>query len=359
MAKLIKSGDSSNKDYSFVKGLLVGKSGSGKTTCCSKAPMPFFVEPSTQAYNTIRATNELANVWLVDSNDDFEDLIYSLSNYESIRINELPAIKFTLRQDPARGKEVYGEITCQTVILDDLEVFQSIMIEHISKGGQMQLQNWMTLQDKMMKLLRTVKDLPCNVIAVAKPEPSTDGDSIVYDLSLAGKKFCSSLPGLFNVMGYSYKKDLGAEGGIEYVVGFSLPEKYPTKGHPSLEAVEVPDPSLWWAKIREHDGGTVIPKRLDRDLLPSDADKEIRTVGAKKKREETLDSKVSKLQDKILGIKELDALKTASDYVTKFCSENSISDTYTKLLKTSLENVEAKLKEAKTDGKLGKKEKSI
>lgn len=249
------------QDEAFIKVLLAGASGAGKTTCASKAPMPLIIEPSPQAITSIRAANPNAQVLLIDSVNDLRTALSALKNAERVEINDLPALKVTIEGQ---------QFVAQTVVLDDLDEIQEFLKRELQgDAATLTQQQWGIILDKNMAILRAFRSLPINFIACAKVISVQNEESQIYKLALYGQKFEPLLPGLFNMMGYQYRKPSTESDPREHVVGFRLPEKYPTKAHPALLSIEEPDPSVWWKKVREWCGSLSSPAPA-KESLPSD-----------------------------------------------------------------------------------------
>lgn len=275
MARLIEAAKAAHE--TFVKCLITGASGSGKTTCVAKAPMPLILEPASQAITSIRAANPQAQILLVESIKDFRDALYSLRTGNPIDIEGLPGLEVTLTEDPAclppgKAPEVHGTIKIQSIVLDDLEEIQEMLkAEAQGNAPTMTQQGWGVMLEKNMAMLRAFRAVRCNVFVCAKVLRTQDNDRQVWELALYGSKFKPLLPGLFNAVAFMYRKAPSENDEREFVAGFKLPEQYMTKCHPALEAVEDPDPSHWWRKIREwQDQLSSVAMPTDKTILPSD-----------------------------------------------------------------------------------------
>lgn len=284
MARLIQAGNA--RSEAFVKALVTGQSGSGKTTAVAKAPRPLVLEPAPQAIPSIRAANPDAMVFILESMQDVRDALYSLRQAKPIEIDGEPGLLVKMTQDPSNLKkgeqaQVYGEFEIQSVVLDDLEEVQEMAKREI-QGHQDTLtqQQWGILLDQNMAMLRNLRSVRANVFVCAKVLRTQDKDGQVWELALYGSKFKPLLPGLFNCMCFMYRKNKTEGDPREYVAGFKLPEEFLTKSHPALAAVEDPDPSVWVGKVRDHTStldGVEIP--TDPNLLPKSHKPPVKMTG--------------------------------------------------------------------------------
>lgn len=275
MARFMKASEAENEAY--VKALITGQSGSGKSTCGAQAPRPLVIEPAAQAVTSIRAANPDAFVFLVESMQDVRDVLYSLRQGKATTIDGEPALEVILTQDPSgiqkgQSPQQYGTIQIQSVVVDDLEEIQELARREIQgENPTMTQQQWGILLDKNMAMLRAFRSVRCNVFVCAKVLRAQDNESQVWELALFGSKFKPLLPGLFNAVCFMYRKTPTDTDPREFVAGFKLPEQYLTKCHPALDAVEDPNPTVWWEKIRTWQNQlSEVQVPTDPSVLPSD-----------------------------------------------------------------------------------------
>lgn len=342
MAKFFTA--SEGQDHINVKALVSGLSGSGKTTCLSKAQKVLVLEPSPQAQASIVASNPDAKVFIVESIEDLYDALYSLRNAEETTYEGLPALKVTLQQDPSRtkGRAVVYErdLIVQSIVLDDLEEIQDMFKADIvgESVDQVTVQQWGFIIDRTFRVVRAFRNIPCNFFVVCKVSPKADGDSLVYSLALSGQKLDQKIMGLVNCAAYMFRKE--TDEGVQYFAGFQLPDKYPSKGHPSLQAIEVPDASIWWGKMRDHIGGLRTPAPAPHEMLPDDAPKKMQRRGRRgdevqEERPKTLDERTSDCLNLIRSVKgEKDWTKAAE--VVRQLENDGLSGSTLMLLKTNL-----------------------
>lgn len=307
MAQLVRPSDPESRDHVFVKGLIVGFSGAGKTTTMAKAPAPLIIEPSPQAMASIQAANADAHVLLVENVQDLRNLISALRKAKPSTIGDLPALDVTIEGTT---------ITIQSIIVDDLEEIMDFFKSDVQSPGSdtMTQQQWGFVLDRSMSFLRALRNIPANFFVAVKALRVDDNSSQVLELALIGKKFKPALPGLFNCMAYLYRREPTEDDQRRYVAGFQLPDKYPTKGHPALGAVEDPDPRIWWAKIRDWQNKLISPEAPSRKQLPSDAPDDMASNKRKPKKSKPQgELKEEQVIDEALATKYLDTIQSVSD----------------------------------------------
>jgi len=247
MSRLFKAGSDQGKKKTFLKILHNGASGSGKTTTASKASRPVVIEPSPQAASSIRAANPEALVFLVRKESDINEIVRAL-------VHSSESEDGLGRVGKIDGEEFFFE----SIVLDDLEEVQDIIKKEIlskSSANKMTFQEWGDLGERLMNILRDLRNVECNFHCITKIVNAQDDEKIVHELALDGKKVKASIPGLFNLSGHHYRRNSDDGSTLEFVVGFRLPEKFISKAHPALKDMEEADPKVWLEKIREWDQG--------------------------------------------------------------------------------------------------------
>ena len=93
----------------------------------------------------------------------------------------------------------------ETVVLDSItEISNTLKLEIEKKEGHtMQLQDWGVLKNELIKIFRSFRDLPMNVILLAQEAYINDEDKIRKIVpSLDGKGATSSIPYFMDIVGY-------------------------------------------------------------------------------------------------------------------------------------------------------------
>lgn len=137
-----------------IKGLVYGRSGSGKTVFGGTAPKPLILS----------AENGLLS------------LATSGLQVDVIEIKTLANLKEALLwlQKPENNSKY------ETLIIDSITEINEIIKEELSTRlkRRMQLQDWGVLADEIKHLLRSMKSLPMHVLYIAQERDVTDGDNI-------------------------------------------------------------------------------------------------------------------------------------------------------------------------------------
>jgi len=156
-----------------------GNGGVGKSTLAASAPNPVFIdaEEGTKAFGARGIDVAVANVKSWGDVQDAWSLIKD-SEYE-------------------------------TVVIDPIGVFLNLLIDQEKKGGNMSIQKWGFVKDKMRKFIWTAKDSGKHVIFVAHEKEQQDDQSVLRRPDLAAN-LAQELVNLSDVVGHMRIDDKGA-----------------------------------------------------------------------------------------------------------------------------------------------------
>jgi hypothetical protein len=142
----------------YIKALICGFPGSGKTILSSTFVNPFY------------ASAEGGLMSIADRNVPYIEIKSS---------SDLLAFKHAVDQDPKTREEILG-FPVDTVVIDTIDEIQGILIrERIEeqKKEAMQLQDWGWLGEQMKAIIRGFRNLPMNVVFTCHLKESQDSDS--------------------------------------------------------------------------------------------------------------------------------------------------------------------------------------
>lgn len=230
---LKKAGD---MDRHF-KVLIHGDTGAGKTRIGCTAPKPVILLTEPNGLMTIQEANPDAIVVQCETLDDARAVI-------------LAAADGTLAK----------ETGCETIVFDSLTELQRMIQDEImsKKEGRpgftprMDIKDWGTLADTMRKMVRQIRNLPFNVVAIALTNHEVDESTGVrYSLpAFQGKKTPNEIAQYFSAVGYAFREQVVVDDKnvIQHKVLFRAPNNFMVKPVGGLDSVEVPDVSTWMSK---------------------------------------------------------------------------------------------------------------
>lgn len=142
----------------YIKALICGDPGAGKTLISSTFPNPLFA--SAEGGLMSLATRNIPYIEVKGSSD-------------------LLAIKHALDQAPSVRKELLG-FPVDTVVIDTIDEVQRILIRERleeNKKESMQLQDWGWLGEQMQAIIRGFRNLDLNVVMTCHLKESQDNES--------------------------------------------------------------------------------------------------------------------------------------------------------------------------------------
>ena len=210
-----------------AKILIYGDSGSGKTYGCSRSNNTIVLLCEKNGMVSVRHSNPNALV---------------------VGCTSISEVRAFMHEAMNGGLKKHG---VETIVIDGLtEIQRMIKDEIIGSGKQMKLQDWGLLADKMRKLLRTIRNLPFNVICTALAEYTFDDDSVRYTgPQFEGKKTAAEVMQYFSAVGVSYKKVNKENDTVEYRVLFSGPATVMCKSAGDLGNTENGEAAEWLKKL--------------------------------------------------------------------------------------------------------------
>lgn len=142
----------------YLKVLLCGSPGSGKTRLSSTFPNPLY------------ASAEGGLMSIADRNIPYLDIKSS---------TDLHGVKAVCDQDPGVRKELLG-VPVDTIVIDTIDEIQRILIKERledTKKESLTLPDWGWLGEQMQALIRGFRNLDMNVVMTCHMKESTDSES--------------------------------------------------------------------------------------------------------------------------------------------------------------------------------------
>ena len=238
-----KVGDMPTDDV-YLKLLLYGDSGTGKTWAASTAPNPCYLLTEPNGLPTIRAANPDAVVVQADEMH---------GGMDTVRAFLKAAKDGTLARDTG----------CKTVVLDSMNELQRMIRDEIMRQkqgtpqeGTFTLQDWGTLTDKMRGLVRAFRDLPFHIVGITHASAESDEatNTRYVQPSFQGKSLPNEVAGYFSLVGFVYRERTTDDDGKTQVFHRVLlqgPPSVLTKGLPGLRPVEEPDLTAWLQRMEQ------------------------------------------------------------------------------------------------------------
>jgi hypothetical protein len=201
----------------YVKALIYGPSGAGKTVFGSTAPRPIFASAESGLLSIAEKAPSYVDI------RSFADLQNLLS---------------FLRKDGHDFK---------TVIIDSISEINEIIKQEIEKktGKALESRDWDDLSKKLRSILRAFRDLPMHVLFISLEKAEKDEDKIVKIVPLLNGKAATEVASYMDIVGYL---EVGKDGTRSVITGEH--SKYLTKDRTGrISTDQSPDFKGWIEKI--------------------------------------------------------------------------------------------------------------
>lgn len=255
-------------ENSYIKALIYGPSGAGKTTFAATAPKPIFAS-SEKGLMSIR---HLAPQFMeINSLQDLKDLYNFLKNEKH---------------------------EFETVVIDSITEINDIIKTEIETRNKrnMQLQDWGILQKEIKDILRKFRDLPMHIIFLAQETTEKDEEKIVKYLPSLNGKSATEIAYYMDTVGYCFIDKLGNR-----KIGTMPNEKYLTKDRTNvIDGGENQNFSEWVEAMKKGIAVTpTTPEKTDEKTTEKVEKKSVKKTT--KNTEQSIDEKVEKAAEKSLS----------------------------------------------------------
>jgi len=226
--------DAGEAQVDWIKLLVYGAPGSGKTNLLSTLPDPLVVLLTEKhGAMTVKRVNPNAKIIFIEDKK-------KIVNGKVQVIKKAADVLYEVLE--RLGTEEHPFVS---VALDSLTDMQQILLSDMKggkPGAQVSLQEWGKLIDKTKHLVVQLRNLNMHVGVICLSDEVQDNNQrLIFRPQLAGKKLPSSLVQYFNLCCFQRKqRDPSAVGGAVYESVFDAGDEYYTKTHPALEPVEPP-----------------------------------------------------------------------------------------------------------------------
>lgn len=245
----------------WLKVLVYGSSGSGKTTWAAVAPRPLILLTERQGLPSIIRANPDAEVEIVNDYDRFCDVLLAVVRGHKVTINAGES------QQSAFEVEIDGRsIVIQSVVLDSL----SDLHERARKShdyGEDGI-DWMGVQEDVRAFLDDLRNLPVNLVTLALADESIDEHNRRRTTPLLYGKIGKLIGQWHSAVGFSHKRELDGE--IQHGIAWQLGRAFDSKPAPGFplytrsNVLEQPgDVSLGSLLLHAFDGYSVSCEECD------------------------------------------------------------------------------------------------
>lgn len=290
------------KNEEWVKALVYGKSGTGKTTLGCTAPKPVFLLSERQGWDSIRKASRALRIptpptFLLQTSKDLNDAVRALNSARPMETlvkilvwneEERTAAAEQRKPDKDKAARTAEKMIAALPYLDPLTIvpdsitdmfrLESDAIDEISppKVGKDGLpvkaeRYWSALRERCERLVRRFRDLPFHVLYLALLDDRTVGEDDQKTRQVGPDAPMRALPGAImqctNMVGIMSvnvklqaptKENREPQAMIRHWVRFTGPDWMMTKPNRPLRDVEVPNFSAWIHTLKTVDPATVL-----------------------------------------------------------------------------------------------------
>lgn len=252
---------------SYVKALVYGKPGTGKTSFGVTAPKPLILLSERQGFTHIkqaaaRLGKPVPPVLLIESAHDLRHVargVHAASKSDSAE----------LVVHDENGRELYRGPRPETLVIDSITDVFRLLDEEIKRDAPprkgrdgldvVSERYWLMLQDRGEKIVRGFRNLPCHVLFLALEDEKTAGEGDQAERSVMPsvpmRKMPSMLAAAVNVVGVTMRAIKPPREGkkedarVLYGIRTVGPSHYLLKPCRPLRDTEVPDFSSWVERL--------------------------------------------------------------------------------------------------------------
>lgn len=239
----------------WLKVLVYGSSGAGKTSLISTMPDPVLVLLTEKHGDmTIKRVNPNAKFVFIEDTKlclchKGPALACPDGAKDGVKLVKAQEVLYGVLNELANKKHPF-----RSVALDSLTDMQQILLLDMKggkPGAKVTLPEWSVLIDRTKDVVTKLRNLNMHVAVICLADEVQDNTQrLVYRPALAGKKLPSNLIQYFNLCAFQRKvRDTDSAGGATYESVFDAGSEYYTKTHPALEPVETPSIRIWVDKI--------------------------------------------------------------------------------------------------------------
>jgi hypothetical protein len=263
----------------WLKALIYGESGSGKTNFGVSAPNPLILLSERQAVANVRdAAKRMGrprpHTLVMESLDDYRHVLKALHGDQA---------KPFVVLDNEGAKILELEVWPDTIVLDSITDIADMVSKEIreqspQKTGKDGLpvdseRYWNVLSDRTAKLVRAFRDVPRHVLFLALLADKEIGEGDEKSRWVGPQMPMKALPNVLmaavNVVGITYRRrsvtadPKTKQRPMVYGIATTGPDHMKVKPYPPLRDSEVTDFASWVKRINGIDDGSVAPIPMD------------------------------------------------------------------------------------------------
>lgn len=266
----------------YLKALVYGKPGTGKTNIGTSAPNPLILLSERQAVANVRdAAKRLGRprppILVMETLDDYRYVLRALHGDRAkpfVVAKDDGTVILTLAKWP------------ETIVIDSVTDVMEMISTEIREQSPPKLGKdnlpvdserfWNVMEDKGRKFVRAFRDAPAHVVFLALfaergPKDAEDKTQPWAGPQMGMRKLETAIMAAVNVVGITYRRrsdkvdEKTKQREMAYGIATTGPDHMCLKPYRPLRDHEVPDFSSWVSRINGVDDGTSAPPPMDGD----------------------------------------------------------------------------------------------
>lgn len=182
------AGKAMSSGLGWVNILVYGMTGSGKSWLIGTSKKPLVILTEANGMASIAHSNPNAIIATANTMEDIDNILRGVKDGSIKKKHDFDVLA-----------------------IDSLTEMQRMIKNRIlkkAKRDKMQLQDWGTLADEMIRYIRAIRDLPCHVVCTALLDQFIEDQSGTMHTqpSFEGKKTTAVISQFFNAVGFLYKE---------------------------------------------------------------------------------------------------------------------------------------------------------
>ena len=247
----------------YLNILVSGMSGAGKTYFATSSPGVAVALLEAQGFATIREEHPDTLV----PGPEGDDGVPCLRTMDQFREFVLMAARGILRDHGVHTLVIDSGTELQRMIMD--EILAEKRKAKAKSAGSFTKQDWGTLAQRQRAILRTLRDLPYNVVFITLVDWTVDEETSQRRLTpLMKGGIQKELAGYFHASAYLYRRQTSRDSVKRYAM-LDGDERYPCKPFGKLSGILRPDLAAWLdVALGDGDPASI---QVEDALYPSDA----------------------------------------------------------------------------------------
>lgn len=211
------------KKSPWIKAIIYGDSGSGKTTWAAKSPRPFYILTEPQGLPSVAKAAPEAELYPCTSYQAFVKVMNAVRSCEKID----GGIRIKVERD--KGVEAFD---VSTIVIDSLTDLHDRMTQFFNVGTDDT--GWFKVSNELREVMQALRSAPVNVVCLCLSTSKDDDKGVRKVMPDLFGKASAKIGQYFSAIGYAHKMKQGEA--RAYAISWDIPSaSYITKRLPGSD----------------------------------------------------------------------------------------------------------------------------